>query len=199
MRNGNCTDDTNDCHHNQILVVKMVDATHVRVGTHVDQDKSMTLVSSIERPSILELTKGHKPGDIVARVDLDPYERSFRNASTHVLAPALTEPALRTAVKAGRAYVSHDWICDPTGFLFTAGEGLLMGDEAKWKAGMRLEARTPAPARLRILRNGVEVASGEGRELRFEPGEPGVYRVEVTVSLANDVRPWIYSNPIYLR
>ena len=67
------------------------------------------------RPGIRELTKGHKPGDVLARLDLDPYRRSFRNVSTHILARTLDEPALRSALRAGHAYVSHDWMCDPTG------------------------------------------------------------------------------------
>lgn len=189
----------NDCHHNQILIVKMVDSTHVRVGTNVDQDKSMTLVSSIERPSILELTKGREPGDIVARVDLDPYHRSFRNVSTHVIANELSEAALRKAVKAGRAYVSHEWICDATGFFFSGEDGAMMGDEVRWRQGLKLKARTPAPCILRMFRNGVEVARAEGREIEHPTTEPGVYRVEATVVVEGDARPWIYSNPIYLR
>ena len=105
----------NDCHHNQVLLVKMVDNNTVRVGTIVDTDEQMQSVSAILRPGIRVLTKGHKPGDVLARLDIDPYHRSFRNMSTHILAPELTESALRAALKTGHAYVSYDWICDPTG------------------------------------------------------------------------------------
>ena len=38
--------------------------------------------------------------------------------STHIIAPELTEAALRDALRAGHAYVSHDWMCDPSGFRF---------------------------------------------------------------------------------
>ena len=55
---------------------------------------------------------------MVARPDLDPYYRSFQNVSTHILAPELTEPAIREALRHGHAYVCHDWMCDPTGFQF---------------------------------------------------------------------------------
>ena len=47
------------------------------------------------------MTKGHKPGDVLARLDFDPYYRSFRNSSTHVLAPKLDEPAIRGALRKG--------------------------------------------------------------------------------------------------
>ena len=104
----------NDCHHNQVLIVKMVDGETVRVGTNVDPDDEMHSVSAALRPGIRALTKGHKPGDVLARLDIDPYHRSFRNLSTHILAPTLDEASLRSALRDGHAYVSHDWMCDHT-------------------------------------------------------------------------------------
>jgi hypothetical protein len=82
---------------------------------------NMRSVSAALRPGIRELTRGHEPGDIIARLDLDPYHRSFQNVSTHLLAPELTENAVRDALREGRAYVSHDWACDPSGFRFEIG------------------------------------------------------------------------------
>ena len=86
---------------------------------------------------------------MVARPDLDPYHRSFQNVSTHILAPELTEPAIREALRHGHAYVCHDWMCDPTGFQFewvpadadpsVSRQG--MGDEVKLGSGR--EARRP--------------------------------------------------------
>ena len=39
------------------------------------------------------------------------------------------------------------------------------------------------------------------RTNRFEhiADQPGVYRIEAWVEIGGEVRPWIYSNPIYLR
>src|SRR5207302_3593108 len=73
----------NDCHHNQVLIVKMVDAQTVLVGTNVDDDDKMRKVSARARPGIKEMTRGRKPGDVLVRLDVDPYFRSFRNPSTH--------------------------------------------------------------------------------------------------------------------
>ncbi|MFO0802948.1 MAG: hypothetical protein U0791_07470 [Gemmataceae bacterium] len=189
----------NDCHHNQILTVKMVDAETVLVGTNVDADDKMQRISAKLRPGIREMTKGHNPGDILARVDVDPYFRSFRNSATHVLAAKLDEASIRAALKAGRAYVSHDWMGDATGFRFECGNGV-MGDEAKFAAGMTLTVRTPLPCLIRVLRHGKEVARSEGKsELRFEPKEPGAYRVECWLTLDGEPRPWIFSNPIDLK
>ena len=55
--------------------------------------------------------------------------------------------------------------------------------------------KTEATITLRILRNGEEIRSTEANALRFSPEAPGVYRVEAYIG----EKPWIYSNPIYLR
>jgi hypothetical protein len=59
--------------------------------------------------------------------------------------------------------------------------------------------RTPAPARIVLLRDGRVCASARGRELDFECREPGVYRAEARVKLDGHTYPWILSNPIYVR
>jgi hypothetical protein len=194
----------NDCHHNMVILVKMVDDATVLVGTNVDSDKDMRTVKATLRPGLRAMTRGHKAGDIVARVDLDPYHRSFRNVSTHVLAPALDEPTIRTALRAGHAYVSHDWMCAPTGFRFElrgepGNSGAVMGDQAAFAPGATLEARFPAPCRIRLLSGGKTVAEARSDRLEHKVPAPGVYRVEGWLELGGEQRPWIYSNPIYLK
>ena len=112
----------NDCHHNQVLIVKVADAETVLVGTNVDADDKMRKITADIRPGIREMTKGRKAGDVIARLDFDPYYRSFRNSATHVIASKLDEPSIRSALKAGHAFVSHDWMCDATGFRFAASD-----------------------------------------------------------------------------
>jgi hypothetical protein len=195
----------NDCHHNQIFIVKMVDAETVLIGTNVDADDKMRKVTAALRPGIKDMTKGRKAGDILAKLDFDPYYRSFRNSSTHVLAAKLDEPAIRTALKAGRAFVAHDWMCDATGFRFEAttatGKTLAdMGDEVKLSQDMKLTAALPAPALVRLLRYGKEVARSEGKAgFEFALQEPGAYRLEAWLKLDGEWRPWIFSNPVYVR
>lgn len=193
----------NDCHHNQIFVVKMVDEETVILGTNVDADDKMQKVKAVTRPGIRELTKGHQPGEVLARVDLDPYARSFWNVCTHVLGPRLDEATMRAAVKAGRVYVSHDWMCEATGFDFAVsagnGERGIMGDEVKFTDGLKLTVQLPASAYVRFLRNGTELLAKEGRELELNAKEPGAYRVEAWLKLDGELRPWIYSNPVYVR
>jgi hypothetical protein len=195
----------NDCHHNQVFLVKMVDAETVLIGTTVDPDPQMRKVTATLRPGIKEMTQGHQPGDILARLDLDPYVISFRNSSTHVLAARLDEPAVRAALKAGHAFVAHDWMGDATGFRFAAsdsrgGRAAIMGDEAALGGGLTLTARLPLPAYVRLLRYGKEVAKSEGKaEIAFVVKEAGAYRLEAWLQLDGELRPWIFANPIYVR
>ncbi len=195
----------NDCHHNQVLIVKMVDAETVLVGTNVDEDKQMRKVTAALRPGIKEMTKGRKPGDVLARIDTDPYVVSFRNSATHVLAPKLDETTLRAALKAGHAFVGHDWMCDATGFRFIASDShgrqaAIMGDEVKLADGLTLTAKLPLPAYVRLLRYGKEVAKSDGKaDFEFTVKEAGAYRLEAWLELAGEFRPWIFANPIYVR
>lgn len=194
----------NDCHHNQVFLVKMVDAETVLVGTNVDADDKMRKFTAAGRPGIKEMTKDRKPGDVLVKLDFDPYYRSFRNCSTHVLAAKLDEANIRAALKAGRAYVSHDWMCDPTGFRFDAekyGKQLAtFGDEVKLADGLKLTAKLPVPACVRLIRAGKEVAKVDDKaEFEFAVKEAGAYRLEAWLKLDGEYRPWLFANPIYVK
>jgi hypothetical protein len=196
----------NDCHHNQILIIKMVDENTVKIGTNVDPDEKYRSVSAILRPGIRQLTKGRQPGDVLAKLDFDPYYRSFRNGCTHILAAEQSESAVRLALRGGRAYVSHDWMCDPTGFRFqllgSTGESsfTIMGDEIPYAPGQRLLAEFPVPCRIRLLDRGRLVAEAtDSDRLDYAVPSPGVYRVEGWLTLDGEPRPWVYSNPIYVQ
>jgi hypothetical protein len=183
----------------------MVDAETVRVGTNVDPDDKMQTIKAALRPGIKEMTRGRKAGDLLARLDVDPYYRSFRNVATHVLAPKLDEPTIRAALKGGHAFVAHDWMCDASGLRFEAVDAAgrvvaEMGDEMKRAAGLKLSARLPVPARVRLMYQGKEVATAEGKaEFEFAVSEPGAYRLEGWLTLDGEERPWVFTNPIYVR
>ncbi|MEZ5319651.1 MAG: CehA/McbA family metallohydrolase [Vicinamibacterales bacterium] len=75
---------------------------------------------------------------------------------------------------------------------FTAGDRLPAGE------AVTFQARVPqAPGVvIRLLRDGVEVATGRGSLVRTGPAAPGAYRVEADYPTATV--PWIVSNPIYV-
>lgn len=205
----------NDCHHNQILLMKVVDENSVRIGTNVDADDKFRSFSALLRPGIRELVKDRKPGETIGRLDFDPYYRSFRNASTHILATELSESAVRFALREGHAYVSHDWMCDPTGFRFELSDtksspdmpAVIFGDEVTFVEGQgqnqtqkqKLSAEFPVACLIRLLKDGKQIVSERSDRLEFPVREAGVYRVEGWLTLDGEDRPWIYSNPIYVR
>ena len=132
------------------------------------------------------------------------YHRSFRYIRTHVLCEAAPtgklEPdreAVYEALRSGRCYIAVDSIAPARGFTFEADD-LPMGAEAP-AARRKLTARTPSDAKLRLLRDGREIAGATGRTLEAEVEEPGVYRVEALRDKHGRERTWILSNPIYLR
>jgi len=134
-------------------------------------------------------------------VTFDPYEVSFRNVSTHILARELSDSAIRESLRAGRAYVSHDWLCDPTGFTFVAGNnnGIYdMGDRVPMLPRTRLIADLPVAADIRIIRKGVVVSQSNAAQIDYSPSEPGAYRLEAWLPADGEMRPWIYTNSIYL-
>ncbi|HEX8130018.1 MAG TPA: hypothetical protein VF527_13025, partial [Pyrinomonadaceae bacterium] len=149
-------------------------------------------------------------GHTLFALKLDPYERTFQVVRTHVLVARdqpLNEETLLAALGGGHAYVAFDILCDASGFRFTATNGAeerLMGDEiALSGAGVRLRVTTPVKSRIEIIRNG-QVLS-EAREVssyEWTASEAGVYRVVCylpQLPAPLDAKPWIISNPIYVR
>jgi hypothetical protein len=75
-----------------------------------------------------------------------------------------------------------------------------MGDEVPLAAGLRIAARLPVPAYVRLLRHGREVAAAEEvAEFAFAVPEAGAYRLEAWLKLDGEYRPWLFANPIYVR
>lgn len=152
---------------------------------------------------------GDRTGKSVIGVHLDPYERTFSVVRNHVLIEKekpLTEETLLKAFASGHCYIAFDIFGDSTGFTFTAenkGERKIMGDEIELLDGVRLLVTTPVPARVLLFKDGqVMRDEAEGAKKEFPIGERGVYRVEVYLTqlggLVKD-KPWIISNPIYVR
>jgi hypothetical protein len=145
-------------------------------------------------------------GKQIAGVKLDPYERSFRVVRTHVLIKRdqpLTRETLLEAISLGHCYVSFDIFSDPTGFDFRMSRSdKIMGDETSFAPSLQLTANSPLAARFVLFINGTAAAEASGTVAEFPMAGPGVYRVEVYLdSLPSPAKgkPWIISNPIYVR
>ena len=137
-------------------------------------------------------------------VDDDPRVlESLVPSFLHDLARGLGQSKLaREALRRGRAYVAHEWLADATGFELIAKSGdktYEMGDAIELTHGLRLETKSPLNGWFRLIRNGQIVAKVKGMSHSLPIQAPGVYRVEVWLEVDGEERPWIYSNPIYLR
>ena len=136
-----------------------------------------------------------------------PYEYLYRTIRTHVL---LNEPLSKSslhedkrkiyaALKAGNCFIAHDIIADSSGFLFSGATkdsgDLIMGQETKFNHMVELCVSVPYQAEIQLLRNGETIKNINAKKLHISTDKSGVYRVEVYL----DGRPWIFSNPIFLR
>jgi acetyl esterase/lipase len=130
---------------------------------------------------------------------------AFRNTITHILANQFTPEDILESLKQGHAYVAHDWLCDSTGFRFfadnnigvfemgdTVGTGLIAG-------ATKITANVSVPAQLKLIRNGVTVLEATDTKLEYTVQEEGAYRLEAWLNVDGEARPWIFSNPLYVR
>jgi PHP domain len=190
----------NDSHQNVGLVIRLVEGDKARFEDALGEKLVELSIAAI--PKLQELAKGKKPGDVLYRLLLDPYECSLRHVGTHLLMPELSKQAVWDALEAGRAYVAFDWLADASGFDFAAVSATHryeMGSRAPFAKDLRLQGRTPLPAKWKLIRNGKLLSESTGRRLDATLHEPGIYRVEAWLNVAGEDMIWVLSNPVYVR
>lgn len=136
---------------------------------------------------------------------VDPYVESLRFVTNHVQIPR-DQPATRESViealATGASYICFERLGDPTGFSFHAEiDNTVLPMGASVRAGARLVFQAPRPVRFRLIRDGVEHLTLEGRRFSLD-APPGVFRLEVYLLDAPPLikgKPWILSNPVYVR
>jgi hypothetical protein len=189
----------NDSHQNVGLVVRLVGNGKVQVEDPLG-DKLLELDQAVF--SVVQKIPDDTPvGTELFRLQLDPYDKSFRHVATHLLMKELNVESVWDALNAGRAYVAFDWMADATGFDWVAlnrGQRFEMGSSSNWKAGETLQGTAPHPVRWKVYRNGKHAYETSGQQMVFNVEEPGIYRAEAWLELAGREQIWILSNPIYL-
>lgn len=146
-------------------------------------------------------------GKTLAGIQLDPYATSFHLVRLHVLTDDgkyLPQEHLIEALKAGHCFIGFDLFGDTTGFRFETTTGdKIQGDEVQLQPDTRLRIRTPVPSRILLFKDGSVVLNESGITTKEIPvTERGVYRVEVYLPQVEAIigeKPWIISNPIYVR
>jgi len=137
------------------------------------------------------------------------FKRAFNFITTHILTneklsgEALKDKnAILQAFLAGRAYFALEYFCKARGFAFFAEQGdkiYQMGDEFKLGGGAFLKVSLPAKALVRVIRDGSLTHEEKTCRLSRQISEPGIYRVEVYLKSFGKLRPWIFSNHIFVR
>ncbi|MFM2095747.1 MAG: hypothetical protein RIS70_2871 [Planctomycetota bacterium] len=190
----------NDAHQNVGLAIRWLSDNQARLEDALEKPLLELDLNAI--PNQAMLREGKKPGDLVFRFQLDPYEHSLRHVGTHLLLREFSEAGVREALDEGRAFVAFDWLADATGFdmqIVNGNQRLVMGKQNPWRSGMELHAHAPLAGHWRVVRNGQLIHESQGSSLTLTLTEPGVYRCEVWLDVAGDRMPWILSNPIYLQ
>lgn len=148
-------------------------------------------------------------GKTVAGIQLDPYETSFRLVRLHVITneqQPLSQEQLLNAIKAGHCFIGFDLFSDTSGFRFeaqTPNVTVMQGDEIPLQPDTRLRIQTPLASRVVLFKDGSVMLNESGVTTKEIPvTERGVYRVEVYLPPVEQVvgeKPWLISNPIYIR
>ena len=138
------------------------------------------------------------------------YDDFFRSINIHIFLNTWlpldfqkAKEVVYGAIREGRLFIAHDGIGPAKGFRFdfTADDGsdLLMGEEDLFHPG-NMVVELPSEGEIRLLKDGEPVLTGQSRAAVYRVREKGVYRVEVYKRIFPfGLRPWIFSNPIYLR
>ncbi|MGI6096717.1 MAG: CehA/McbA family metallohydrolase [Dethiobacteria bacterium] len=140
-----------------------------------------------------------------------PYPYLFRTINTHILLSqkmqaesALAQAQVLKALQKGSAFIANNAVSPAQGFVFSAfnrNREVGMGEEINHDSALSLKISSPNPrSRIRIIKNGKLVYTTNKSSLIFKVLKPGVFRVEVYYRpRVGRPRPWIYSNPIYVR
>jgi len=142
-------------------------------------------------------------------VGVFPFKRAFRFIRTHLLLdnPLKGEAegdidTLLKALKNGRAYIAMEYFRAAKGFSLSLSDEngeVTMGDEFSLKGEALLGVKAPEKGKIRIIRDGGLFAETIDKDITCKISRKGVYRAEVYLKVRGKYRPWIFSNPVYVR
>lgn len=135
-----------------------------------------------------------------------PYRQLFETLLTYIITDTpLSREAetdltlLYSALRAGHCYLSYEPLHCGKGFAFCGrnadGEERMMGDDLRFVPPVDLQVVLPTAAEIRVVRDGALYDQATGQTRAVSVTTPGVYRVEARL----DGRPWLYSNPMYIK
>jgi hypothetical protein len=189
----------NDAHENVGLRIMLLEGDKVRIADALDEE--LTVLDRAVVAAFTPIPADAQPGDLVFKLQLDPYEQSLRHVGTHVLAKELSRDAIQEGLVKGRAFVAFDWIADARGFDFQAEDGNgrhEMGSHVALSGSPVLRGRAPLPGHWKVFNRGELVHEADGASFEWAPAAPGNHRVELWLDVADRPLPWVLANPIYV-
>lgn len=123
---------------------------------------------------------------------------SFQSVNIFAIADSPDENKIVEAIGKGRVFTAFEAMGDAGSFEFTAeagGKTYRMGESVPAGVEASFHVKAPAPAAVKLLRDGHVILETEGTEFTQRTQEGGVYRVEVY----KHKKPWIMANPIYIQ
>ncbi|MFO0919382.1 MAG: hypothetical protein U0872_13860 [Planctomycetaceae bacterium] len=189
----------NDAHQNVGIRLRMANGDKVVVEDALEE--KLVELDAASNPVLKALALGKKPDDVLFEILVDPYEASLRHVGTHLLMTELTQEAVWDALRAGRAFVAFDWLADSTGFdvaAISSSQRFELGSQVALTEGLKLAGAAPLPGTWKLIRNGEKITETSGSSCEFPVTQQGVYRVEVWLKVADEFKPWILSNPVYV-
>jgi len=190
----------NDSHQNIGLRIKLAEGNKARVEDALGEELIVLDAKIVQ--AIQPFPETTQVGETIFRLQLDPYEHSLRHVGTHVLATELTSDAICEALERGRAFVAFDVIADTRSFDFAAMQGETrheMGSRIPPGDRLKLVGQSPLPGHWRLFRSGELIHEADGGQLEYVVAEVGNYRVEVWLDVDGESKPWVLSNPVYVR
>ncbi|MDD3248931.1 MAG: CehA/McbA family metallohydrolase [Smithella sp.] len=138
-----------------------------------------------------------------------PFHRAFAFIRTHILTKTgftgnnqQDIAMVYESLLHGRCYFALEYFRRTKGFQFTVEQDqkvFHMGDTVLLSGDTQLSVSCPAKALIRVIRNGREKHWAIGNQLSIKIDKTGVYRVETYLKAAGKIRPWIFSNPIFIK
>ena len=100
-------------------------------------------------------------------------------------------------------YVAQEYWHSAKGFefkIYDSQKEAVCGDNFNLdESPAALDIKIPADGLIRLVFNGKTVKEIDKRCLHSDVDKPGVYRAEVLQKVFGGYKPWIYSNPIWVK
>ncbi|MGB9749720.1 MAG: hypothetical protein ACPLWB_02645 [Caldisericia bacterium] len=140
---------------------------------------------------------------LIFKIEVFPFKYFFNSIRTNIITDKmLNKETVYEEIKKGHVYISNNYLGDTKDFIFYIkrdNEKFIMGDELELKGNEKIIIKSPSKSLIKLIHNGKCIYQKIGKELILEKLNKGFYRVEIYKLHMFNYKPWIFSNPIYIR